>query len=448
VTPRPAGGAMPVRQRRHLACRMWLAGVLSAAALTSGLANAEEFSFDASEFDKKPFEFSGYIEPKLEGLRLRSDSAAFALAYPDAAPRDSLWRGTITLELAGKANLADWVLDARAQGSQANDALVTRTDNLRLMEGGVRYSAGPSLTLDAGKRVQRWGKGYALTTVGFVEIPKDPGDPTASREGFVMASGEFTRSLEGPVSAVSFTGLMLPTDGTTNAVFGKSTDLNPAAKLYLLAWDTDIDLMGRAAGARPAAFGLDFSRNIGSNLELHGEWARQRNVTRSTVSTTGVVSSSTRDTTSWLLGLRYLTSSEVTWIADWIHNGLGYSDSELGDYYRFLNLALAPGAPAEWVGKAVSLARSGYLRANPGLDYVYLKASVSEPLGWVYGAASVTWMANAQDRSWQLTPELSYTGFNGWDLRGRLSWLQGAQWSEFGEKATARKLELTARYSF
>ena len=59
---------------------------------------------------------------------------------------------------------------------------------------------------------------------------------------------------------------------------------------------------------------------------------------------------------------------------------------------------------------------------------------MSEPLGWVYGAASVTWMANAQDQSWQLTPELSYAGFNGWDLRGRLSWLQGAQWSEFGAK--------------
>ena len=62
------------------------------------------------------------------------------------------------------------------------------------------------------------------------------------------------------------------------------------------------------------------------------------------VSATGVVSSSTL-TRIWLLGLRYLTVNEVTWIADWIHNGMGYSDSELGDYYRFLNLALASGAP-------------------------------------------------------------------------------------------------------
>ncbi len=439
---------MPVHPCCYRPSRLWLSGVLMALGLNAGLAGAEEFSFDASEFEKKPFEFSGYIEPKLEGLRLRSDNPAYDLSYPDAAPRDSLWRGTITLELAGKVNLADWVLDARTQGSQANDALVSRTQEPRVMEGGARYSARPGLTLDAGKRVQRWGKGYALTTVGFVEIPKDPSDPAASREGLVMASGEFTRSLQGPVSAVSFTGLLVPTDGTMNDVFGKSHDLNPAARLYLLAWDTDIDLMWRAAGARPAALGLDFSRNIGSNLEVHGEWSRQRNVTRHTVSATGVVSSTTRDATSGLLGVRYLTSDEVTWIADWIHNGLGYSDGELGDYYRFLNLALAPGAPAGLAAKAASLARSGFLRANPGQDYVYLKASVNEPLGWVYAAASLTWMTNAQDRSWQLTPELSYTGFNGWDLRGRLFWLQGSDLSEFGAKVTARKLELTARFSF
>jgi len=419
-----------------------------ACALAAALASAQEFSFDAAEFEKKPLEFSGYVEPKLEQLGLQGDSASYALAYPGQAARSTLWRSTVTLELAAKANLGDWVLDARAQGSQANDALVNRTDDLRVMEGGARYSAGPGLTLDVGKRVQRWGKGYALTTVGFIERPKDATDPTASREGFFMASGDFTRSLDGPISAVSLTGVLLPTDGITNSDFGKSNDLNPAARLYLLAWDTDLDLMWRAAGARPEAFGVDFSRNISSNLELHGEWALQRNATRNVVSPSGVVSSQVTDTRSWLLGLRYLTASEVTWIAEWIHNGAGLSDAELADYNRFLISATAPGAPAALAAKVVTLGQSGMGRANPGQDYLYVKASVSEPLGWVYGSAAVTWMANAQDHSGQLTPELSYTGFNGWDLRARLGWLQGAALSEFGEKTLERKLELTARYSF
>ncbi|MBK9442869.1 MAG: hypothetical protein IPN53_16830 [Comamonadaceae bacterium] len=45
-------------------------------------ANSPEFSFDASEFEKKSFEFSGYIEQKEEYLRLRGDGSTFKLTYP------------------------------------------------------------------------------------------------------------------------------------------------------------------------------------------------------------------------------------------------------------------------------------------------------------------------------------------------------------------------------
>ncbi|MDD5029100.1 MAG: hypothetical protein PHH58_06315 [Rhodoferax sp.] len=424
--------------------------LLLAAALAAVAASvaAEEFTFDAAEFEKNPFELNGYIEPKLELLGLRGDSAAYKLAYPNEAARSTLTRSTLTLELAGKANLGDWVFDARAQASQVDDALTSRSNALAVQEGGVRYNAGPGLTLDLGKRVTRWGKGYALTTVGFVERPKDATDPTASREGFVMASVDWTRSLPGSVSAISFTGILLPTDGVTNADFGRTNDLNPAAKLYLLAWDTDIDLMWRAAGAKPQAWGLDFSRNVSSNLEVHGEWARLLDATHTTVSASGTALTTRQNATSWLLGLRYLTEGEVTWVGEWVHNGNGASDSEWADTNQFLRTATTPGAAPALLAKAQTLAASGLSRANPGQDYLYVKASVSEPLGWVYGSAAVSAMVNAQDQSWQLTPELAYTGLNGWDLRARLGWLHGADLTEYGEKLSQRKLELTARYSF
>ena len=62
---------------------------------------AEEFKFDASEFEKKTFEFSGYLEQKEEGLKLRSASPAYSLAYPDKSAQDHLLRSTTTLELGG-----------------------------------------------------------------------------------------------------------------------------------------------------------------------------------------------------------------------------------------------------------------------------------------------------------------------------------------------------------
>ena len=56
---------------------------------------------------------------------------------------------------------------------------------------------------------------------------------------------------------------------------------------------------------------------------------------------------------------------------------------ELDDYDQFLDRA-AP-VPPRAGGKARSVAQSGYGKANPGRDYLYLKASVREPFDWVYG---------------------------------------------------------------
>lgn len=417
--------------------------------LAAMAANAEEeFKFDATEFDKKHYEFGGYLEQKFETLKLRSDSAAYRLAYPGAAAQDWLLRSTSTLELSGKANYKSLTADVRGQASYQGDDLVNTTNYGQVMEGGLRWSAGPGLTFDAGKRVQRWGKGYAWSPVGFVERPKDPSDPTASREGFVMASGEWTRSLSGPLSSINFTGMLVPTNDNLNTDFGRKQDLNPAAKLYLLAYDSDIDLMWRGKGARPEAFGLDFSRNLTPALEVHGEWARTLEAPRNTVSATGVSSSTLVNFNSYLLGLRYIDLHEITWIAEYYRNGAGYSTDQLDDYYAFLERATFPGASATLSNKARAVAQSGYGKANPGTDYLYLKASVSEPFNWVYGAASVTTMANLKDGSWQLQPELSYTGFSNWELRGRLVILGGPASAEFTSKASSQRMEVYARYFF
>jgi len=412
-------------------------------------ASADEFTFDASEFEKKPFEFSGYLEQKEEGLKLRRSSPAYSLAYPGKSSQNHLLRSTTTLEMAGKLTLDPVVVDVRAQAFHADDQLVSSSDRGTVMEGGVRWSPGPGLTVDVGKRVQRWGKGYAWSPVGFIERPKDASDPSASREGFVMASAEWTKSLGGPVSAVGLSGFVVPTDGgRLNQDFGAERDINPAAKLYLLAWDTDIDFLWRGKGAKPESFGVDFSRNITSALEVHGEWARTLDAPRNSVSATGVTQQRETSYNAWLLGLRYLTQSEVTWIAEYYRNGNGYDAGQLDDYYTFLDTALADGAQPMLAEKARRVAQSGYGRSNPGRDYLYLKASVSEPLGWVYGAASLTAMTNLKDRSWQLTPEVSYTGFNNVEIRARAFFLHGASHTEFGEKTASRRVEVYARFFF
>ena len=48
-------------------------------------AGAEEYKFDASEFEKKTVEFSGYFEQKEEGLKLRSDRRPTRWRIPGVA---------------------------------------------------------------------------------------------------------------------------------------------------------------------------------------------------------------------------------------------------------------------------------------------------------------------------------------------------------------------------
>jgi hypothetical protein len=223
--------------------------------------------------------------------------------------------------------------------------------------------------------------------------------------------------------------------------------VNPAAKLYLLYRDTDIDFAWMGKGSRPARFGMDFSRNLASNIEVHGEWARILESPRQVTNAAGVVTNEVGNATSYLVGARYLTAADTTYIAEYYHNGTGYSDQEAQQFYQLVDTAFATGSAA-LTQKALSLSQGSYGRPNSGKDYLYFRTQQKDAFGIVYFAPALTVMMNLQDHSYQLTPEIQYTGFANLDLRARLLLLQGGSATEFGEKQVARKIELYARYYF
>ena len=96
--------------------------------------------------------------------------------------------------------------------------------------------------------------------------------------------------------------MLLPVRGDLNSDFGASGYLNPAAKLYLLYRDTDIDFAWQGKGSRPARFGMDFSLNLVSNFEIHGEWARILQFAKPVTDATGQVTNATANATSYLAG--------------------------------------------------------------------------------------------------------------------------------------------------
>jgi hypothetical protein len=164
----------------------------------------------------------------------------------------------------------------------------------------------------------------------------------------------------------------------------------------------------------------------------------------------GAVAQQAGPATSYLLGLRYLTERETTWIVEYYRNGGGYTEGEMRDYFAFSQGAydqyLATGNNAA-LGRAGNL-QSSYGRPNPMQRYLYVRASQKEPFDILYFTPALTAIVNLEDRSYSITPELSYTGITNLDLRLRFFSLQGGRQTEFGEKLNDWRVELRARYYF
>jgi hypothetical protein len=412
------------------------------ACLLAGGAQAEEFTFDAAEFEKKSFEFGGYFEFKTERAWLNRDGSFYVLNGLD---RGTLDRNTATLKLNAKYTQGIATFNLRADAEVRRDALATERIR-RFDEAYASFKPDPGFTLDIGKQAIKWGKGYAWNPVGFIERPKDPNDVELAREGYTMVAADFIRNytdvLSGDLKTIAFTPVLLPVGTQTNADFGAPDHTNAAAKLYLLYRDTDIDFTWLGRGSRTPRFGIDFSRNLSTALEIHGEWAHIRDVETRRIDAAGKVSTETRDATSYLLGLRYLTENDTTWIAEYFRNGTGYTESEMTDFHRLVD----SGNPV-LLSKARQISQP-YGRANAGERYLYLRVSQKEPFDIVYFTPSLTLITNLDDGSYSVTPELLYTGVTNLDLRLRATWLKGGSGTEFGEKQTAKRLELTARYYF
>jgi hypothetical protein len=414
-------------------------------------AAAAEFTFDASEFERKPFEIGGHLEARGEHLALNPDGAFYLLAYPPGARRATIDRAAALIELAGKASAGASSLRARVQGEALRDQFVSSATG-RVLEAAASWQPAQGAVLEAGKVALKWGTGYAFNPVGFVQRPKDPSDPELSREGYGMALADLVWSFDGALKTLALTPVVVPVRDGINDDFGASGHTNPAVKLYALLHDTDVDLMYAAQGSRPARFGIDFSRNLASNLEVHGEWARVRDFVQPVLEADGRVTQRRFDATSWLVGARYLTERETTWIVELYRNGAGYSEEELARFFDAVHAreSLGGNPPADdpFYERLAAAAQGGYVRPNPGRHYLYVRASQKDPFDVLYVVPALTVIANTEDRSASVAAEVAYTGIDGLELRLRYTRLVGDEGTDFGERPNRYRIELRARYFF
>ena len=414
------------------------------------LAVAEEsYSFDPAETEKKPYHVGGYIEFKPILFGLDRESAFYKLRFFNDPRGQNLLEANGRIQLEGSFEKSIFRIYAKTNTDlKSSYSGESERSTFYELYGSVKPTS--SLKLDVGKKTMKWGKGYAWNPVAFVDRPKDPDDPEQAMEGYALATADYIRSFDGPLKTFSFTPVLFPVYDHINDDFGNNNKLNLAGRFYFLFYDTDIDLMFMAGGSRPDRYGVDFSRNITTNFEVHGEYAYFRNSQKNVLDQNGVPLQVESDAHSFLIGIRYLTAFDLTAIVEYYHNGTGFSSDEMNNYYAYIargyNAYQSTGDPT-LLGNALQMA-GGYGRPNAMGNYLYVRLSQKEPFDILYFTPALTGMMNTDDQSFSLTPELLYTGITNWEFRLRTGIIVGARNSDFGEKQNDYRIELRVGYYF
>lgn len=418
--------------------------------LISGLSAQEEYILDLTEIEKKPFQFGGYLEFRPVLFGLDRDSWLYKLKFY------SLEEGDTIPEYNFNA-----LLDLSYEKGIVKAKIRTNTDITKSFSGwsydATLYEAflsvKPSLSfhLDTGKKRMKWGKGYAWNPVAFIDRPKNPNDPELALEGFVVISMDYIKSFRGKLKTITLTPVLVPVYDHINNDFGERNKLNFGGKLYFLFYDTDIDIMFLLGESVPARYGLDFSRNVTSNFEIHGELAYVPDYIKKVIDRDENVAEKSYASTSYLLGARFLARTNTTFIFEYFQNGNGYTSSEMGDFYFLIEQAyqsyLLTGDDSQ-LSLLAGAASQSYRTFAPMQDYLYLRISQKEPWDILYFIPSFTSIFNCADKSFSFTPELLYHPITNLELRAKIAVLLGKNGSEFGEKQNDFRLEFRIRYYF
>jgi hypothetical protein len=423
----------------------------------------EEYKFEASEIEKKPYHFGGFGEFRPVLNVLDKSAALYKVNFYNQKVGDATKEYNFRLQLEGSYEEGIAQLFMRVN-QDVNNTYQGWSSSGTIYEGFLSLKPSDSYHLDVGKRVFKWGKGYAWNPVAFIDRPKDPNDPDLALEGFWAISGDYIKSFSGPLKTVSFTPVLLPVVTKINDDFAGGLSnpagvpsspagdrINLAAKLYLLLYDTDIDFIYFAGGSKTTRYGMDFSRNITTNLEIHGELAHIEDFSKRFINASGTLFNETFDATNYLFGIRYLTAKDTTYLLEYYHDGTGFTKDQMGDFFSFVNQGynqfLTTGNAA-LLGRAASLAQGSYSRNTPMTDYLYLRISQKEPFDILYFTPAITGIMNLKDQSFTLTPEFLYTGITNLELRLKTFFIVGKGNSEFGEKPNDFRVEFRARYYF
>jgi len=418
--------------------------------LGTPLSAQEEYSFDLTEIEKKAFQIGGYLEFRPVLFGLDRDSRLYKLKFYEQEVGKTITDFNFKALL--DAGYEKGILSAKVRiNTDVNKSYTGWSNNASIYEGFISLKPSLSLHLDIGKKRLKWGKGYAWNPVAFIDRPKNPNDPELALEGFTVVTLDYIKSFSGILKTFTFSPVLLPVYEHINSSFGTKDRFNFGGKIYFLLYDTDIDLMFLSGGSVANRFGLDFSRNLASNFEIHGEFAYIPEYKKKVIQTDNTTDEKQYGSWDYLLGIRFLTASNTTFFLEYLSRGTGYTAVEMESFYTLIDevyLDYQEGGDIGGLNYLSGANGQAYRTFAPMQDYLFLRISQKEPWNILYFIPSITSIINLSDKSFSLAPELLYNPITNLELRAKFMLLQGGRGTEFGEKQNNFRLEFRARYYF
>jgi hypothetical protein len=417
----------------------------------------EPYQVDLTEIEKeiqrtadKPYSLGGFLEFQPTLLGIDRDSAFSRVKFFKNKQGSTFDQYNFRLRLEGSYKKDIFSAFFKTDTLVHND-FEGWDEDTKLFEAYVSVKPSPSFIMEAGKKVVKWGKGYAWNPVSFIARPKNPEDPEEALEGATLATADYIRSFDGPLKTATLTAAVVPVYPHVNAKSGELYHTNFASKIYLLAYDTDLDFMVFTGESRTTRYGFDFSKNLTTNFEVHGEFSVINNFKSKFINESGRGLSTEREAVSYLLGLRYLTEKETTYILEYYRDGAGLSRKQMTDFFSFVDSSyrtfVTTGNVTGMV-RAAQLAKGPYGNPNPMRDYLYFRVSQKEPFDILYLTPALTSIINPVDGSFNVIPEVAYSPMTNLEFRLRGVFLVGRRQTDFGEKQNDYRLELRLRYYF
>ena len=355
-------------------------------------ANEYDFSMDElEEIEVKSFEYSGYLKAQHKHQVLNKSSSKSLSKNKDSM---NTYLGEAFLNF--KYFKDDFTFQTDLMANYENKDHIEK-DTYTINQAFVNYKYNQNHQVTLGKKVAKWGKGYFFNPIAFIDRKKDPNEPEASKEGFVQVNYIYNKAFNEDLQNIAFEASYLKTSEDINSDLYEDDSNAVALKTYLLYKDIDIDLAYFYSNKEENKFGLDFSTNIETNFEIHGEFAKDNS-----------------GDYSYLLGIKYLTENELTIISEYFYqNEEQDKDTPFWDNRYFIN-----------------------------------KFTQKEPFDTLYFNIYYKNSLNLDDSSHQNNLGFIYTGFKNLTLDFSVGKYFGDNSSEFGNKLVDKFTWLQMKYSF